>query len=77
MDINEVEDTETARARRDETKDQFIFDVHTHHVHDDYSWEGQLWIRDAARGNNQSRIPWNPELVEQELDLKYYNLTTT
>ena len=72
VDTDEAEDPEAAQARKDETKDQFIFDVHTHHVHDDYSWEGQLWIRDAARGNNQSRIPWNPELVEQELDLKYY-----
>jgi len=72
VDTDEAEDSEAAGARKDETKDQFIFDVHTHHVRDDYSWEGQLWIRDAARGNNQSKMPWNPELVEQELDLKYY-----
>ena len=72
VDSAEAEDQEAARERHDETRDQFIFDVHTHHVHDDYSWEGQLWIRDTARGNNQDKTPWNPELVEQELDLKYY-----
>ena len=41
-------------------------------MREDYTWEGQLWLRDVARGNNQARTPWNPELVEQELDLKYY-----
>ena len=77
VDTDEAEDPEAAGAQKDRTKNQFIFDVHTHHVHDDYSWEGQLWIRDAARGNNQSRMPWNPELVEQELDLKFTSSTTT
>ena len=72
VDTTEAEDPAAARQRRDDTRDQFIFDVHTHHVHEDYAWEGQLWLRDAARGNNQAQMPWNPELVEQELDLKYY-----
>ena len=69
---DEVADQAAANEHHQRTKDQFIFDVHTHHVHEDYTWEGQLWLRDAARGNNQSGIPFNPELVEQELDLKYY-----
>ena len=72
VDSTEAEDQEAAQELHDGTKDQFIFDVHTHHVHDDYSWEGQLWLRDTARGNNQDKTPWNPELVGQELDLKYY-----
>ena len=72
VDPAEAEDPEAAADQRDQTRDQFIFDVHTHHVREDYTWEGQLWLRDAARGNNQARTPWNPELVEQELDLKYY-----
>ena len=72
VDTTEAEDPAAARQRREDTRDQFIFDVHTHHVHEDYAWEGQLWLRDAARGNNQAQMPWNPELVEQELDLKYY-----
>ena len=72
VDSTEAEDQEAAQELHDDTKDQFIFDVQTHHVHDDYSWEGQLWLRDTARGNNQDKTPWNPELVGQELDLKYY-----
>ena len=46
--------------------------MHTHHVHDDYRWEGQLWLRAAARGDLFGSKPWNPDLVGQELDLKYY-----
>lgn len=72
VDPAEAEDPEAAADQRSQTRDQFIFDVHTHHVREDYTWEGQLWLRDVARGNNQARTPWNPELVEQELDLKYY-----
>ena len=72
VDRDEAEDQAAATERHDQARDQFIFDVHTHHVHEDYRWEGQLWLRDAARGNNQSGTPWNPVLVEQELDLKYY-----
>ncbi|SVD22328.1 uncharacterized protein METZ01_LOCUS375182, partial [marine metagenome] len=72
VDSAEVEDQEAAREIHARTSDQFIFDVHTHHVHSDYNWEGQLWLRDAARGNNPSGTPWNPALVEQELDLRYY-----
>ena len=72
VDPAEAEDPAAAADQRSQTRDQFIFDVHTHHVREDYTWEGQLWLRDAARGNNQARTPWNPELVEQELDLKYY-----
>ena len=68
----EAEDQEAAEARHEETKGQFIFDVHTHHVHEDYSWEGQLWLRAAARGDTYGDTPWNPDLVGQELDLKYY-----
>ena len=68
----EAEDQAAADERHDETKEQFIFDVHTHHVHDDYSWEGQLWLRAAARGDMFGDTPWNPELVNQELDLKYF-----
>ena len=72
LDEAEVEDGEAAEERHRQTTGQFIFDVHTHHVHEDYAWEGQLWLRDAARGNNPQQTPWNPALVEQELDLKYY-----
>ena len=72
VDPAEAEDPAAADERRGATRDQFIFDVHTHHVHEDYAWEGQLWLRDIARGNNPSHTPFNPELVEQELDLKYY-----
>ena len=72
VDPAEAEDPAAAEDRRSQTRDQFIFDVHTHHVREDYTWEGQLWLRDVARGNNQARTPWNPALVEQELDLKYY-----
>ena len=72
VDPNEAEDPQVASQRHHESRDQFIFDVHTHHVHDDYTWEGQLWLRDTARGNNQAQTPWNPALVEGELDLKYY-----
>ena len=72
VDSAEAEDPAAAEDRRSQTRDQFIFDVHTHHVREDYTWEGQLWLRDVARGNNQARTPWNPALVEQELDLKYY-----
>ena len=72
IDPAEAEDHAAARERHDKTADQFIFDVHTHHVHDDYSWEGILWLRDTARGNNQAKKPWNPDLVELDLDLKYY-----
>ena len=68
----ETEDLAAAEEQHARTQEQFIFDVHTHHVHEDYTWEGQLWLRDAARGNNQAGIPFNPELVEQQLDLKYY-----
>ena len=68
----EAADPDAAEARRDAVRGQFIFDVHTHHVHDDYRWEGQLWLRAAARGDLFGDTPWNPELVGQELDLKYY-----
>ena len=68
----EAADPDAAEERRDATRSQFIFDVHTHHVHDDYRWEGQLWLRAAARGDLFGGTPWNPELVGQELDLKYY-----
>ena len=72
VDSVEAEDEEAAAERHGQTSDQFIFDVHTHHVHDDYRWEGQLWLRAAARGDMYGETPWNPELVHQELDLKYY-----
>jgi len=72
VDPAEAEDQNAAEDRHRETRNQFIFDVHTHHVHEDYSWEGQLWLRDAARGKNQAQTAWNPALVEEELDLKYY-----
>ena len=72
VDLTEVEDQAAADERHQASKDQFIMDVHTHHVHDDYSWEGQLWLRAAARGDMFGDTPWNPELVGQELDLKYY-----
>ena len=68
----EAADQEAAAERHDALRGQFIFDVHTHHVHDDYAWEGQLWLRAAARGDLFGGEPWNPALVEQELDLKYY-----
>ena len=68
----EAADRDAAEERRDATRGQFIFDVHTHHVHDDYRWEGQLWLRAAARGDLFGTEPWNPDLVGQELDLKYY-----
>ena len=68
----EAADRDAAEERRDATRGQFIFDVHTHHVHDDYRWEGQLWLRAAARGDLFGSEPWNPDLVGQELDLKYY-----
>ena len=73
-DINPVEadDQAAAHERHGKTADQFIFDVHTHHVHDDYSWDGILWLRDTARGNNQAKKAWNPDIAELELDLKYY-----
>ena len=72
VDVVEAEDRQAAVERHEETKGQFIFDVHTHHVRDDYSWEGHLWLRAAARGDVYGDTPWNPELVKQELDLKYY-----
>lgn len=72
VDPAEAEDQHAAEDRHRETRNQFIFDVHTHHVHEDYTWEGQLWLRDAARGKNQAQTAWNPALVEEELDLKYY-----
>ena len=72
IDSVEAEDQTAACERHDKTTDQFIFDVHTHHVHDNYSWDGILWLRDTARGNNQAKKAWNPDLAELELDLKYY-----
>ncbi len=71
VDAAEVEDEAAAEARHAITKDQFIFDVHTHHVHDDYRWEGQLWLRSTAEEMFGDR-PWDPELVKRELDLKYW-----
>jgi predicted TIM-barrel fold metal-dependent hydrolase len=71
VDVEEAEDQEAAGERHEVTKDQFIIDVHTHHLHDDYSWEGQLWVTAMARGNNPDKTPWNPELLDRELDLKY------
>ena len=68
----EAEDSEMVEERHGKTLNQFIFDVHTHHVHEDYTWKGQLWLRSAARGDSYGHTPWNPKLVEQELDLKYY-----
>ena len=72
IDSVEAEDQTAACERHDKTTNQFIFDVHTHHVHDDYSWDGILWLRDTARGNNLAKKVWNPDLAELELDLKYY-----
>ena len=72
IDPDEAEDQAAAQEHHDLTRDQFIFDVHTHHVRDDYDWDGQLHLRAAARGDNAEGTPWNPALVEQTLDLKYY-----
>ena len=71
VDAEEAEDQEAAQERHQETKDQFVIDVHTHHLHDDYSWEGQLWVTAIARGDNLDKTPWNLDLLERELDLKY------
>ena len=56
----EAADRDAAEERRDATRGQFIFDVHTHHVRDDYSWEGHLWLRAAARGDVYGEHPLEP-----------------
>ena len=59
----EAADPEVAKARQVALKNQFIFDDQTHHVSDNYQWEGVLFLRDFAAGNNPMKKPLNPALI--------------
>ena len=73
VDQAEAADFEAADARLAALRDQFIFDAHTHHVHDDYTWEGQLFLLQYSRGDQEAGLPsWTSELEGRELDLKYF-----
>ena len=73
VDQAEAADFEAAGARLAALRDQFIFDAHTHHVHDDYTWEGQLFLLQYSRGDQEAGLPsWTGELEGRELDLKYF-----
>ena len=54
-------------ARLAALRNQFIFDAHTHHVHDDYTWEGQLFLLQYSRGDLEAGLPsWTSELEGRE-----------
>lgn len=59
----EAADPELAGARLAAMKGQFILDDQTHYVKDDYSFEGLLFLRQFAMGNNPEKTPWNRALV--------------
>jgi hypothetical protein len=63
VDAAEAVDLERAEARHAAMADQFVFDDQTHHVRDDYAWDGLLFLRDFSSGNNPEKKPWNPALV--------------
>ena len=65
FDVNPAEamDLEMAQARLVAMGKQFILDDQTHFVKDDYSFEGLLFLRQFAMGNNPEKTPWNQALV--------------
>jgi hypothetical protein len=62
--INPLEAIDAAAAdeRMESLRDQFIFDVQTHHVHDNYSWGGILFLPQYAQGKNPQKKAWNPKM---------------
>jgi hypothetical protein len=73
VDPLEAVEPERAEARLAAMKGQFILDDQTHHVADDYSWEGLLFLRDFAAGNNPSKKPMNPAVVGKTPHLSDYS----
>jgi hypothetical protein len=54
----EASQLEVAQARTEETAGQFIFDVQTHFIRDDFNQEGLLGLAEFASEH------WNPELLK-------------
>lgn len=62
----EAAEPEAAQAWSDQFRDQFIFDVQTHFVHDDYQAEGLLGLLVFSKDN------WSPGLSDDDIGLAYY-----
>jgi uncharacterized protein len=67
VDAAEAADPEAAEARRKALDHQFIFDVQLHFVHDHYSYEGLLALRQLAKR-------WNPALDGEKVTFDRYKL---
>ncbi|SJM96133.1 amidohydrolase family protein [Crenothrix polyspora] len=61
----EASEPEAAEEYRSNFRDQFIFDIHTHHVHEDYAWPNQLGFLAVAKAAG-----WAKELENVALDIK-------
>lgn len=66
----EASEPDAAAERLAAFRDQFIFDVHTHHVKEDYDWPNQLGFTGIAK-----QAGWSKSLEETALDLKNLKFT--
>ena len=66
VDPAEAEDPAAAADQRNQTRDQFIFDVHTHHVREDYTWGVRnICIHKGVLPIDYERLPnWQYASVE-------------
>ncbi|MBI3989641.1 MAG: amidohydrolase family protein, partial [candidate division NC10 bacterium] len=62
VDPAEAADPAAAAERLASLADEFILDAQTHHVHDNYAWEGILFLTQYAQGRNPQKKAWDPKL---------------
>src|SRR5688572_14114335 len=63
----EAADPDTARERTAALAGQRVFDVQTHFVRDDFTWDGILALGEWAK-------PWNPVLREEGVSMRRFKL---
>jgi predicted TIM-barrel fold metal-dependent hydrolase len=71
-DRSEELDQDAAAARARRYADQFVFDAQTHHVRPSYDWNHLTNMRRWTQGQNPSRQPWNPAVVDIPAELENY-----